>query len=127
MSTITHATTKLYGFGLAGKGIKKYQQKVSFTWTIYLNWLCNLVSLIQGSNEVAKLLISNGAIVDVKEKYSGITPLIRASDIQPEIINVTRTDYENVVRTLIRNGADVNHMWVFQRIDNLKSNFYFVI
>ena len=54
-------------------------------------------------------MISYGADIDVQEKFSGITPLITAID-DPDYSGSTRTDFGNVVKTLIKNGADVNHV-----------------
>ena len=68
--------------------------------------------MTKGFNVVLNLLISYGADIDVQEKFSGITPLITAINYEGDSGNraSTRTDFENVVKTLIKKGADVNHV-----------------
>jgi ankyrin repeat protein len=67
------------------------------------------IAATRGYNVLLNLLISYGADIEVKEKFSGITPLITAID-DPAYSGSTRTDFENVVKTLIKKGADVNHV-----------------
>ena len=69
----------------------------------------NIYTVTKGFNVLLNILISYGADIDVKEKFSGITPLITAID-DPDYSGSTRTDFENVVKTLIKKGADVNHV-----------------
>ena len=70
------------------------------------------IAATKGYNVLLNLLISYGADIDVQEKFSGITPLITAINYEGDSGNraSTRTDFENVVKTLIKKGADVNHV-----------------
>lgn len=53
--------------------------------------------------KVAKVLIANGAIIDVKNKF-GATPLI----IAITAMNVDKYDHLKTVEILIKNGANIN-------------------
>ena len=69
------------------------------------------IAAIEGFEEPVDILISNGADVNVQAKFSRITPLISAADGRPTSqTEGNRTAYVNIVKTLIKNGADVNHV-----------------
>ncbi|KAK8169729.1 ankyrin repeat protein, partial [Phyllosticta citrichinensis] len=62
----------------------------------------------EGATSIAKLLLDKKADVNAKDKSIGATPLQEALSDDPGLINRRQNQKADIVKLLLRNGADPN-------------------